>query len=129
MSETRKVRVLLADDEKHVRQLVKAILMPFNCEIVGEAANGVEAVDFYRNLQPDLVLLDINMPVKDGSAALREIIAFDPAAVVVMLTSMSDLDSIQNSLEQGAAHYVRKDTPPGEIREILQGVWKEHLHA
>ncbi|WP_243048606.1 response regulator transcription factor [Dyella sp. RRB7] len=129
MTESRKVRVLLADDEKHVRQLVKAVLIPFHCEIVAEAENGAQAVDLYRELRPDVVLLDINMPVKDGREALRQIIAFDPEAVVVMLTSMSDLASIQGSLDEGATHYIRKDTPPAEMRELLSDVWKEHFQA
>lgn len=129
MTESRKVRVLLADDEKHVRQLVKAVLIPFHCEIVAEAENGAQAVDLYRELRPDVVLLDINMPVKDGREALRQIMAFDPEAVVVMLTSMSDLASIQGSLDEGATHYIRKDTPPAEMRELLYDVWKEHFQA
>ncbi|MEW9572247.1 response regulator transcription factor [Rhodanobacter sp. Si-c] len=127
MSESRKARVLLADDAKHVRQLLKAVLIPLNCEVVAEAENGEQAVTFYKEARPDVVLLDINMPGKDGRAALREIIAFDPHAVVVMLTSMSDLATIQGSLDEGASHYIRKDTPPAEMRELLSEVWKEHL--
>lgn len=129
MTDSRKTRILLADDEKHVRQLVKAILIPFKCEIVAEAENGEQAVAFYKELRPDLVLLDVNMPAKDGRAALREIIGFDSNAVVVMLTSMSDLGTIQGALDDGAAHYIRKDTPPSEMRELLSEVWKEYLKA
>lgn len=127
MVDKRKVRVLLADDEKHVRQLVKAILMPLHCQVVGEAANGAEAVRMYQELRPDVVLLDINMPVKGGNEALREIIAFDPAALVVMLTSMSDLATVETSLDLGATQYLRKDTPPARIREILREMWKDRL--
>jgi two-component system, chemotaxis family, chemotaxis protein CheY len=129
MTESRKVRVLLADDEKHVRVLVKAILMPLGGEVVGEAANGDEAVALYKQTRPDVVLLDINMPGKDGRAALREIIEFDSTAVAVMLTSMSDLATVQASLEEGASHYIRKDTPPAEMRQMLVEVWKEHLNT
>lgn len=129
MNEPRKIRVLLADDEKHVRQLLKAVLIPFHCEIVAEAENGAQAVSLYKELRPDAVLLDINMPVKDGRAALREIIAFHPDAVVVMLTSMSDFETIRGSLDEGATHYIRKDTPPAEMRELLSDVWKEHFQG
>ncbi|WP_279237492.1 response regulator transcription factor [Dyella sedimenti] len=127
MTASRGIRILLADDEKHVRQLLKAVLMPFHCEVVAEAENGAQAVALYKELRPDAVLLDINMPVKDGRAALREIIAFDPNAVVVMLTSMSDIATIEGSLDEGATHYIRKDTPPAQMRELLSDVWKEHF--
>lgn len=129
MSSARKIRALLADDEKHVRQLVKAILLPLNCEVAGEAENGQEAVRIYRDLRPDVVLLDINMPVMGGIDALREIRRIDADAVVVMLTSMSDLDTVQTSLELGAVQYVRKDTPTAQIRQLLREVWKEQFDA
>lgn len=128
MSEARKIRVLLADDEKHVRQLIKAILSPLNCEVVGEAENGVEALQLYKEKQPDSVFLDVNMPVKDGKAALRDILEFDKKAVVIMLTSMSDLGTIQAAIELGASHYIRKDTPPAEMREIIKDTWKQYLN-
>lgn len=127
MAATRKIRVLLADDEKHVRRLVKAILMPLDCEVVGEAENGDEAVTLYRQSRPDVVLLDVNMPVKDGNAALREIRELDGKAVVIMLTSMSDAATIQSSIDLGAAFYIRKDTPPREMQEMLKETWRQHL--
>jgi two-component system chemotaxis response regulator CheY len=127
MPELSKVRVLLVDDERHVRQLIKAVLLPFHGEIVAEAENGAQAVALFQDTRPDLVLLDINMPIKDGRAALREIMAFDPKAVVVMLTSMSDIATVRGCLEEGASHYIRKDTPPSEMRELLTDVWQEYF--
>lgn len=125
MITSRKLRILLADDEKHVRQLLKAVLLPLNCEVIAEAENGDQAVALYTDVHPDAVLLDINMPGKDGRAALRDIMAFDPGATVVMLTSMSDINNIQGSLDEGATHYIRKDTPPALMRELLSDVLKE----
>ena len=125
--DTRKVSVLLADDEKHVRQLIKAVLMTLDCEVVGEAENGVQAVDLYKEKRPDVLLLDVNMPFKDGIAALREVKAFDPAATVIMLTSLSDMATIQTAVELGAAQYIRKDTPVAEMRSILAQTWQEHV--
>lgn len=119
-----KIRVLLVDDEKHVRQLIKAVLIPLNCEVVGEAENGQQAVTLYQEKRPDSVLLDINMPVMDGQDALRAIMALDSSAVVIMLTSLSDIGSIQTCLDAGASHYIRKDTPPGEMREIIRETWQ-----
>ncbi|HTL27045.1 MAG TPA: response regulator, partial [Burkholderiales bacterium] len=71
MSEKRKVRVLLADDESHVRLFVKTVVSSMGCQVVGEATNGKEALELFDQTSPDLVLLDINMPVMDGIAALK----------------------------------------------------------
>lgn len=120
--------MLLADDEKHVRHFVKAVLATLGFEVVGEAENGEEAVRAYQAHRPDMALLDVNMPVKDGLAALREIKAFDPNAMVVMLTSLSDMETIQSALELGASQYVRKDTPVAELRKLLAEAWRDHVN-
>ncbi|THF60549.1 response regulator [Pseudothauera rhizosphaerae] len=125
--ESRKVRVLLADDERHIRQLIKAVLTTLGADVAGEAENGAEAVLLYKEQRPDVVLLDVNMPVKDGLAALREIKAFDGGAVVVMLTSLSDMGTIESALELGAAQYIRKDTPVAELRKLLVETWRDHV--
>lgn len=125
-AEEKKVKVLLADDEQHVRQLIKAVLTPLGSEIVAEAQNGNEALARYKELRPDVVLLDVNMPVKDGIAALREIREFDGNASVIMLTSLSDMETIQTALELGAVQYIRKDTPITEMRQIIKDAW-QHL--
>ncbi|MDR0842498.1 MAG: response regulator [Acidobacteriota bacterium] len=125
-AEEKKVKVLLADDEQHVRQLIKAVLTPLGSEIVAEAQNGNEALARYKELRPDVVLLDVNMPVKDGIAALREIREFDGNASVIMLTSLSDMETIQTALELGAIQYIRKDTPITEMRQIIKDAW-QHL--
>lgn len=125
--EARKLRVLLADDEKHVRTLIKAVLGTLGAEVVGEAEDGAQAVAAYRDKRPDLVLLDVNMPIKDGLAALREIVAFDPDATAIMLTSLSDMGTIQAALDAGAAQYIRKDTPVAELKQLLVEVWRDHV--
>lgn len=123
MSEPKKTRVLLVDDEKHVRLLVKAVLLPLNCEIVGEAGNGEEAVELYQQLHPDVVFLDVNMPIKDGREALKDIIAHDDNAKVVMLTSLTDMETVKACVELGAINFIRKDTPVSELRELLKEIW------
>lgn len=125
--EPRRVRVLLADDEKHIRQLVKAVMLTLKADIVAEAENGAEAVVAYRDLRPDMVLLDVNMPVKDGLEALREIKGIDNDAAVIMLTSLADMATIQSALELGALQYIRKDTPVTELRTLLVETWRSHV--
>lgn len=126
-AESNPATVLLVDDEKHVRHFARALLTPLNWQIVGEAANGEEAVAFYKARRPDVVLLDLNMPVKDGRTALREIREFDRQARVVILSSMCDLETIQSVRDLGAIGYLRKDTPVDELRALLDAVLRRQL--
>lgn len=123
MTQKRKPRVLIADDELHIRTMVKAVMKTMNAEVVGEAVNGQEAVTLFENVQPDLTLLDINMPVKTGEEALKEIIKKNPNAFVIMLTSLSDLKTVEKCLELGASNFIRKDTPISEIKKIIKETW------
>ncbi|MFC1551604.1 response regulator transcription factor [Candidatus Latescibacterota bacterium] len=123
MAEKRKIRVGIADDEIHIRMLMKKVFQSMNCDIAGEAKNGTEAVDLYKREQPEMMFLDINMPIKTGIDALKEIISEFPDAFVVMLTSVSDMESIEECIEAGAANYIRKDTPISELKEIVKETW------
>ncbi len=125
MVSKRKPQAIIADDEAHIRILLKKVLTRMNCDVVGEAANGQETIDLFRQEHPDLLLLDINMPRKTGLEALKEIMAQDPTAFVIILTSLADMESIQQSLELGAANYILKDTPIEEIQQIIKKTWKE----
>ncbi|NLB55411.1 MAG: response regulator transcription factor, partial [Lentisphaerae bacterium] len=97
-------------------KLVKKI----DCEVVGEAQNGAEAVSLYRTTKPDLVLMDVNMPVKTGEEALKEILDEFPQALIIMLSSVIEADSIRNIIGLGAAGYIRKDSPMEEIKSIIR---------
>ena len=127
MSEKRKVRVLLADDEAHIRLLVKAIVGSMGCEIVGEAANGKEALELFDQTAPDLVLLDINMPVMDGIAALKALRARSGKVAIVMLTSLASADVVDEVLEAGANYHLRKDLPVNELKQEIRDTWLAHL--
>ena len=124
MPEKRKIRIGLADDEIHIRMLMKKVFTSMGCEIAGEAKNGTEAVELYRREKPDIMLLDINMPIKTGDEALRDIVSEFPDAFVIMLTSLADVESVQKCLDAGAANYIRKDTPIAELKEIIKETWK-----
>lgn len=111
--------VLLVDDEPHIRKYVGLILKQLGSPIIVEAANGEEAVEAYRRDNPDLVLMDVNMPKLDGLDALKQIRALDPDSVVIMLTSLANRETVEQALELGAVGYIRKDTPKQEITAAL----------
>jgi two-component system, chemotaxis family, chemotaxis protein CheY len=111
--------VLLVDDEVHIRKFVGLILKQLGAPRLLEAPNGQEAVAIYERENPDLVLLDINMPVMDGIETLKRLREIDPECVVVMLTSLASRSHIENAIALGAANYIRKDTPKEEIAKAL----------
>lgn len=111
---------LLVDDEAHIRKYVGLIVKQLGTTRLFEAANGQQAVEIYEKEKPDLVLLDINMPVMDGIETLRKLRTLNPECVVVMLTSLAGRSNIENTLTLGATNYIRKDTPKEEIIAALQ---------
>lgn len=125
MTEKKKIRVVLADDEMHFRLLMRRVLEPMNVEIVGEAKNGREAVDLFKATAPHITFLDINMPVMNGMAALRAIKEINPNAQVIMLTSLVAMDMVTACLEAGADNYIRKDTPLNEMKLTIKESWRE----
>jgi len=125
--ENKKPRILLADDEGHIRAFMKAVIKTMGYEVVGEAGNGRDAVERFRELKPDITLLDINMPQKTGTEALQGIIEIEPNACVIMLTSLSDMASIQECITLGASNYIRKDTPLEDIKTMIAEAWHEHI--
>ena len=111
--------VLIVDDEPHIRRYIGLILCKLGSPRILEAANGEEAVALFAEHQPDLVLMDVNMPVMDGLQALEKICAVNPDALVVMLTSLATRHVVERCLELGAANFVRKDTPKETMAEVL----------
>ena len=116
MSEEIKPRVLVIDDEESVRIWLKGLLVSLGCEVVGEAKNGQEGVELFKQERPDLVLLDLKMPVMTGDLALGE----DPNAYVVLLSSVRDWEEVRDVLMAGAQDYLTKDEPPEKIKAALQ---------
>ncbi|WP_406480871.1 response regulator [Streptomyces platensis] len=110
------IRVLLADDEEMVRHGVRLILRHAEgIEVVGEAPNGAEAVRLAAEDRPDVVLLDVRMPVLDGLAAVEPLAALDPAPQVVMLTTFGDEENVLRALRAGATGFLLKDEGPQEL--------------
>ncbi|HYC73134.1 MAG TPA: response regulator transcription factor [Opitutaceae bacterium] len=118
-------KVLVVDDEAHIRKFVSLVVKSLGQPTVVEAANGEEAVQAYAREQPDLVLLDVNMPRIDGLQALQQLRRQDPDCVVVMLTSLVNRQTVDECLRLGAAGYLRKDTPRQEIADELRRIIAE----
>jgi two-component system, chemotaxis family, chemotaxis protein CheY len=112
-------KILLVDDEAHIRKYVSLILKQFGRPIISEAADGVEALAAYQANKPDFVLLDVNMPRMDGLETLQKLMKLDPDCVVVMLTSLANRETVERALDYGAVSYIRKDTPKEEIAKAL----------
>ena len=114
------IRVVLVDDEQLVRSGLRMILESAgDIEVVGEAADGGEAVEQVRLHRPDAVLMDIRMPAMDGLAATRELTALPDPPKVIMLTTFELDEYVHTALEHGAVGFLLKDTPP---RDLIQAV-------
>lgn len=104
------------DDHTLFREgLASLISSKAEFEVVGKAENGKEGVDLAKLLDPDLILMDLNMPVKDGVTATREIIAYNPESIVVVLTMSEEGEDLFAALEAGARGYLLKSTSPAEL--------------
>jgi DNA-binding NarL/FixJ family response regulator len=114
------IRLLIADDHVVVRTGLAQLVSGFDdVELVGEAANGEEAVALAAELGPDVVLMDLEMPRLDGIEATRRIKEARPEAAVVVLTSFSDRERILRALDAGAAGYLLKDAEPDELERAI----------
>ena len=126
MNEGIRAKVLIADDEPHILKLISTVMSSMNNDVIAQVRNGNEAVEMFKEKKPDITLLDINMPIKDGIVALKEIMADSPDAFVIMMTSVSDMETVEQCIELGASHYIRKDTPISEMKEMVLEAWNEH---
>jgi two-component system chemotaxis response regulator CheY len=111
--------ILLVDDEGHIRKFISLLLRHLGIKRIFEATNGYEAIEAYVAHRPDLVMLDVNMPIMDGIETLRELRKINPDCVVVMLTSLANRQTIDEAASHGAANYIRKDAPFEEIGRAL----------
>ena len=115
-------RVLIVDDAVVMRMMIKGILNKHGYEVVGEAQNGIEAVEKYRALIPDLVTMDMVMPEMDGIAAVKQIVAGDPNARIIMCTSMGQQALVVEAIQAGAKSFITKPFQPPKILETIQKV-------
>ncbi|MEO0518473.1 MAG: response regulator transcription factor [Cyanobacteria bacterium P01_A01_bin.116] len=122
------IRVLLVDDEDIVRYGLNAMLKAETAiEVVGEAQDGLEAINQANALAPDVVLMDISMPVMDGIRATREIAQTRPQTKIIVLTTHAEDDYLVAAMQEGAAGYLLKNTPPEDFVLLIQAAHKGYL--
>lgn len=114
------LKILIGDDSILARKQMKDIIKSEGNPTFIEAADGQEAIDKYKENQPDLVFLDIVMPIKDGNAAIREIIDFDSRAVIIVASSVGTQSQLKSALENGAKDFVQKPLDKDQILNILK---------
>lgn len=119
------IRVILADDHPVVRRGLAAIVdLEDDIEVVGEAENGEEALALVHSLKPDVVLMDLQMPVLDGVAAIKRIRAEAPATQIIVLTTFADDETIYDGVVAGARGYLLKDAPPDQLVEAIRAAYR-----
>lgn len=116
-------RILIVDDAVFMRTRLRMLVESLGVEVAGEACDGEEAVAAYGRLKPDIVFMDITMPVMDGLTALRHIIAADPNARVVMISALKDREVVLEALKTGARDYVQKPFDEERLKETLSRLY------
>ncbi len=116
------IRVLIADDALFMRNMIKEVFASQEFQVIGEAANGVEAIEKYKQLKPDITTMDIVMPLKSGIEAVREIIKFDRLARIVMCSALGQESLVMEAIEAGARDYIVKPFKPEKVLEVVKKV-------
>jgi len=116
-----KGRILVVDDASIMRLMIKDILVYHGYEVVGEAANGREALERYKELQPDLVTMDIIMPEVDGIQGLKDILDYDKSARIVIISAIDQRKALMEAIKSGATDYIIK---PFEDDRVLSAIRK-----
>ena len=114
-------RILIVDDAAFMRMMIKDILTKNGFEVVGEAADGVQAVEKYAELKPDLVTMDITMPEMDGITALKEIKVKNPSAIIIMCSAMGQQAMVIDAIQAGAKDFIVK---PFQADRVIEAISK-----
>lgn len=122
---TQDIRILIVDDHDIVREGQRALIETEpGMELVGEAKNGIEAVELAERLQPDVILMDLHMPKKDGVEAITEIKGENPESRILVLTSFNEDENVYAAIKAGAMGYLLKDSSPQKILKSIRKVYQ-----
>jgi len=124
--ETEKIKVLVCDDSSLIRKKLKDLLMSMDCEVF-EGVNGNEGVDMYKQIQPDVVFMDIVMPESDGLEALAQIKSYEPNAKVIMLSSIGTSSKLVQALKHGAMDFIQKPYTVEQISKVITDIKQSML--
>ena len=117
------IRIVIAEDQAHVRRGAAHLLsLEQDMEVVGQACNGAEVIELARVLHPDVILMDLHMPIKGGVAATREIIQMLPATQILVLTTLDDDETVFEAVRAGAHAYLLKDAAEDELLETIRAL-------
>lgn len=117
-------KILIGDDSILARKQLKDIIAQYGGTTFFEAANGQEAIDKFKSDKPDIVFLDIVMPVKDGIAAVKEITESDPKAVIIIVSSVGTQAQLKNAIEAGAKDFIQKPLNVEQIERVLKNYFE-----
>ena len=122
------IRVFIADDHQLVRQGLEALLSAKpGVEVIGQAKNGVEAVELALSLNPDIILMDLQMPEKDGIEATREIKEKNADARILIITSFAEDENVYRAIKAGALGFLLKDSSPDELLQAINDVYNGRM--
>lgn len=125
MKNNSKPTVLVVDDDRMMREMLKLILNTDDYPVVGEAANGRQAIELSARLKPELVLLDIRMPEMGGLEALEEIRKASPSTTVMMVSAESTMDSVREAISKGAAGFVVKPLNAASVLDRIESCFRK----
>lgn len=115
-------RIIVTDDAPFLRSLLKDILLKIGHEVVGEAQDGYEAIQLYKEMKPDLITMDITMPKMNGLQALSEIRDYDPEAKIIMCSAIGQQQMILRAIHSGAKDFITKPFHQDRVREAIRKV-------
>ena len=118
-------RILVADDARFMRQLIRDIVEAEGFEVIGEAEDGRAVVEAFKKLQPDIVTMDVVMPKCSGIEAVKEILALNPGAKIAMVSALGQEQLVSEALEAGALDYIVKPFKPEAVLETLRKVMEK----
>ncbi len=120
-----RLKVVIADDSRLMRAMIKRVLSSLGADVVGEASNGEEAIELIRRLRPDLAILDINMPKKDGLSVVREIKGDGVKTKVALLTALNQPWVIEEARKLGVTAFIPKPFKKEKLKEVIDNVRKD----